>query len=107
MEDKRKRNIFAGFYLISLTIVSMYIVADGAGGEPYLEFHFLDAFLQVGVAVCLMILWVLAGGWVVYGVARHRLIAPWLGLAILAAIALFYLWDCPIGYIGDLARYHH
>jgi hypothetical protein len=100
-----KANIPIGIYALVLSITSAYIVFDGAAAEPYLAFRFSDAFVQVGLAIALMVLWLQFAAFLLYGVITRRMARAWLALSIWIATAIFYLWQSPIGYVGDITKF--
>jgi hypothetical protein len=105
MEKNRTRNILTAAYFLFLSMASVWIVVDGAAAEPYIEFRQADAFLQVGVSVGLMVLWLQFAAWLVYRVMACRLGKSWLVLTILVGVALFYLWHNPVGYVEDITKF--
>jgi hypothetical protein len=92
-------------YSFLLTVVSLWVVGAGAGDEPYLTFRASDAYVQIGIALVLMALWLQLAAWLVYASARRRISRPWLALIIWVALVIYFLWDSPAGYIQDISRY--
>ena len=99
------KNIPIVIYALVLSITSAYIAFDGAAAEPYLVFRFNDAFVQVGLAIALMVLWLQFAACLLYGVITRRVARPWLALSIWIATAMFYLWQSPVGYVGDITKF--
>src|SRR5256885_1363204 len=100
-----KKNIRIVIYALVLSLTSAYIVFDGAAAEPYIEFRFSDAFVQVGLAIALMVLWLQFAAYLFYGVLTRRVAKFWLALSIWNGTAVFYLWHSPVGYVGDITRF--
>src|SRR5436189_1125653 len=100
-----KKNILIGVYVFGLSIASACIVFDGGAAEPYLAFRFSDAFVQIGLAITLMVLWLQFAAYLFYGAITRRVARPWLALSIWIGIAMFYLWQSPVGYVGDITKF--
>jgi hypothetical protein len=100
-----KRNILTGVYVFVLSIASGYVVVDGAAAEPYMLFRHSDAFVQIGLAFGLMVLWLQFAGYLFWGVMTRRVPKPWLALIILIAFAMFYLWQSPGSYAEDITKF--
>ena len=99
-----KRNVLIGVYVFVLSIASAYVVVDGAAAEPYILFRLSDAFIQIGLAIALMVLWLQFAAYLFYGVITRRVAKPWLALTILIGLAMFYLWQSPVAYAEDIRK---
>jgi len=73
-------------YVLVLTIASAFVVVDGAAAEPYILFRYSDAFVQIGIAVALIVLWLQFSVWLSYAAITRRVPKPWLALIIWAGI---------------------
>ena len=76
-----------------------------AGPEPFFEYHRIDAILHIGVSSALIALWIAWSLGIVVAVATRMLGVKWLGCLLIAAVCIFYLILCPLGYLGDLEDY--
>jgi hypothetical protein len=88
-----------------LLVPSVWVFIRGAGDEPYVTFHARDAVVQIGVASALMALWVVWAGFVSAQVAKRKLHPAWLVTVALCIAAVCGLYQCPAGYISDLAKF--
>ena len=89
----------------TLTLASLWVIAKGAGDEPYHTFRSSDAYVQIGLAMILVVFWLQLGTWIAYAAARRRISRGWLALIIWMGLVLFYLWQSPTGYVHDISRY--
>ena len=81
------------------------VVCQSASDEPYMMYRRYDALVQVGIGTALMVLW---GLWAVAGmllVGNRKLSPWWLALLLWAAICVFYISNCPLGYLADIEKY--
>ena len=92
-------------YVLVLTIASAFVVVDGAAAEPYILFRYSDAFVQIGIAVALIVLWLQFSVWLSYAAITRRVPKPWLALIIWAGIAVFNLWHSPVAYVEDITKF--
>lgn len=99
------KNVLLGIYIFALSVASGFVVMKGAGDEPYLMFRHSDAFVQVGLGIALIVLWVQFAAWLVYAAITRRVARAWLVLTVWIVIALFYLWQSPIGYVEDITSF--
>jgi hypothetical protein len=100
-----RRNILVSVYVLVLSVASAFVAVDGAGGEPFIVFRGSDAFVQVGIAITLMVLWVQFACWLLYAAATRRVAKPWLAVTIWIPVVLFYLWQSPVGYVSDIRKF--
>lgn len=100
-----KRNVLIGAYALALSVASAFVVVDGAAAEPYLSFRYSDAFVQIGFAVALIVLWLQLAVYLFHGVITRRVAESWLALGIWIGVAMFYLWQSPMGYVGDITKF--
>src|SRR4051794_28223358 len=92
-------------YVLALTIASGIVVLDGAAAEPYIRFRYPDAFVQIGVAVALIVLWLQFSVWLSYAAITRRVPKLCLALIIWAGLAVFNLWRSPVAYVGDITKF--
>jgi len=64
-----------------------------------------DALVQVGVGASLMVLWCCFTLAVLLLAASRKISAWWLATLPWAAICLFYLSSCPLGYLQDIEKF--
>ena len=88
-----------------LTLVSLFVVFQGASDEPYMVYRRYDAMVQVGVGSALMVLWGCCSISVVVLVRKRKLSPAWLALLLWASICLFYLSYSPLGYLEDIEKF--
>jgi hypothetical protein len=88
-----------------LSIVSFFIVIQGASDEPYMVFRWSDAIVQVGLAMLLMLPWFQLIAGIIWGIAYWCVSAWWLHLLPWVLICEFYLFYCLSGYLQDISRY--
>jgi hypothetical protein len=100
-----KKNTRIVVYALGLSIASAYIIFDGAAAEPYLSFRASDAFIQIGLAISLIVLWLQFASWLFYAAVTRRVPKPWLVFTIWIGIAMFYLSESPLGYVGDITKF--
>jgi hypothetical protein len=100
-----KRDILIGVYALALSVASAFVVVDGAAAEPYLSLRYSDALVQIGLAVALIVLWLQLAVYLFYGLVTRRVARPWLALSVWIGVAMFYLWQSPVGYVGDITNF--
>ena len=100
-----KNKIGMWIYVLVLTIASAFVVFDSAAAEPYILFRYSDAFVQIGIAVALMVLWLQFSVWLSYAAITRRVPRLTLALIIWAGIAVFNLWQSPVAYVGDITKF--
>lgn len=86
---------------VALFIASFYVVVLNHD-EPYTQFRWSDARVQIGAASALITLWLMFSRELVHHVRRKALHRGWLSLGGLCAVALFYLYHAPVDYLSDL-----
>ena len=88
-----------------LTILSLLVIV-GAGEEPfYGPIIFSQALIQVGLGSVLIFCWL---QWMVVVVNWRGHFSrnwPWPFLLVWAGVGLFYLSQCPVGYIEDIIAF--
>lgn len=87
------------------SIASLLLVSQGASEEPYARFRAAETLSQVGLGCILIAMWLYLISGILYGVATSRLARGWLALLLWAAIVLFYLHICPVGYVEDVTEW--
>jgi hypothetical protein len=95
-------NIALGFVTIVMTLASWTLVIQGAYDEPYGYFRHSDAFAQIVVGTALISFWFCLSLAIVALVIAAQISGLWLTALLWAAICMFYLKDCPLGYLWDL-----
>jgi len=90
---------------IVLSFVSFVLVLNGATDEPYEAYRANDAFEQLVIGTALIALWCCYSVVVVTLVATQRITRDWLVIIVWAAICVFYLSCCPLGYVHDLDHF--
>jgi hypothetical protein len=96
--------ILAALALV-LSMASFFVVIQNASDEPYVVFRKMDAIIQIGVAMILMLLWFQWIAGIVWGVCCRRVSAWWLLLLPWTLICEFYLFNCPKVYLQDILRF--
>lgn len=91
--------------VISLTFLSAFIVIDNAGAEPFMTFKHIDAVVQIGVPCILLVLWLQFAIWLIAGMARKKISVWWSPVLIWAAIATWFLSQCPLSYAQDITKF--
>ncbi len=94
-----------GVVCVLASVASLILVMQGATDEPYVVFRPADALSQVGLGFTLITIWVVLVAAVCYGVFTRRLARWWLLLFPWAAMAVYYLYLCPFGYVEDIVRH--
>lgn len=92
---------FLAAHAVFASMASIVLVFQSGTDEPYWDFQAAEALSQVGLGCVLMWLYLIVG--TLYGVASSRLPKSWLLLLLWAAIVLFYLRFCPLGYVEDIS----
>ena len=85
-----------------LTISSFVLVLKGASDEPYGAYRAADAFQQVVLGTACIVFWLCFSIALVALVASRQMSRKWLFMLVWASICIFYLKDCPLGYLWDL-----
>jgi hypothetical protein len=93
-----------GTFCVLTSIASLIVVMQGATDEPYVSFRPADVLSQVGLGSALIAVWLVLGT-AAYGVFTRRLAGWWLLLLPWAAIAIYYLYQCPFGYVDEIMRH--
>lgn len=91
--------------VISLTFLSAFIVIDNAGAEPFITFKHIDAVVQIGVPCILLVLWLQFAIWLIAGMVRKKISVWWSPVLIWAAIATWFLSQCPLSYAQDITKF--
>lgn len=99
------RNAGPALIVSVLSILSFWIVREGAQNEPYVDWTAYDAFTQIGVAGALIAGWIFFAIGLVARIRRRQLAAPWAAVLAWILVALFYLQASPRGFWSDLARF--
>ncbi len=103
--SRTQLNVAFALFALLLSAASFVVVLQGATDEPYMGYRRSDAIVQVGVGTALMVLWCCCSVAVVVLVGTRKLPIAWLALLLWAAICLFYLSTCPLGYLGDIEKF--
>ncbi|OGQ90409.1 MAG: hypothetical protein A2289_00345 [Deltaproteobacteria bacterium RIFOXYA12_FULL_58_15] len=88
-----------------MTLASAFLVFESVGGEPFIDFHAADAWLQLFGAGTVATLWfcwiamILRRAWLV----RRLDVLSLLGVAW-AAFAVFWMLQVPTNYVADRQR---
>jgi hypothetical protein len=98
-------NIAFGSIVVVMTVISCAVVIRGAEDEPYDTFRYSDAFTQVVIGTVLISFWICSSLVAVALVSVGQLSRIWLIVLLWAAICIFYLKDCPLGYLHDLEQF--
>ena len=100
-----KINLTLGLAAFVLSLISFLVVSAGAQEEPYGKFIPTQALVQVGLGSILIAFWLQWTAIVVVLLTLRRVRYAW-SLGILwSAMCLFYLSNCPLGYVEDIARF--
>ncbi|MDQ2824901.1 MAG: hypothetical protein M3R29_05590, partial [Verrucomicrobiota bacterium] len=94
-----------GTFCVLASVISLILVMQGATDEPYVSFRPADALSQVGLGCALITIWLVLVAAACYGVFTRRLAGWWLLLLPWAAMAIYYLYLCPFGYVEDIMRH--
>jgi uncharacterized membrane protein YhaH (DUF805 family) len=101
----RWRNVFSAIVVVVLSLLSVIVVIDNAGAEPYVTFRHSDAMVQIGGAFVLLVLWFQYAIWLAVEIAHKRISSWWLAVLLWAAIVCPYIYHCPFGYVGDITKF--
>ena len=101
----RRLTLLLSISALTLSVLSFFVVWQGANDEPYVSFRTYDAIMQLGVGWPLIILWCFHTVAIITLVCRRKLPRAWLSLLLWTAICLFYLYNCPFGYIEDIHKF--
>jgi hypothetical protein len=102
---KHGRDIFSSITLITLSLVSVLLIIDNAGAEPFVTFRNLDAIEHIGGASVLLVLWFQFGFWIVAQMFRKKISFWWAPVLPWAALACFYILHCPFAYVEDISKF--
>ncbi len=90
---------------VVLSAMSLFVVLQGATDEPYMAYRRYDALVQVGFGTAFILLWCCYALFVGFLLMTRKLSLLWLLLIGWAAVCIFYLSFCPLGYVSDLERF--
>ena len=102
---RTKLNATFGVVAALLSLVSLVVVVQGAGDEPYTAYRRSDAIVQVGVGSALIGLWCCGCLALVVLIGARKLSPAWLPLLLWAAICVFYLGFSTRGYLQDIEKF--
>jgi hypothetical protein len=86
-----------------LSLASFPVILAGGAAEPYVEFKWTDALVQVFLGIFLLTLWLEYTAALLFMILSGVISRWWWLSVVWAAVVVFYLSFCPIGYISDLA----
>ena len=103
--SRNELNIAISALVVVLTVVSFALVMTGATDEPYMEYQHGDLLGQVVVATAVLTLWGCFAVAIPALVLGRFVSAKWLFVLVWVAMCVFYLSECPLGYISDLEQF--
>lgn len=104
----RENHRYKGGLCISaagLSVACLAVLIQGADGEPFTTFRSVDAYVQIGVAMTLMILWALFAAVLIYGFVRRLISVRWSPFLIWVGVCEVFLYGCATGYVQDITKY--
>lgn len=104
MCDRGDRD-WSGFLLglgALLSFFSLVLVLYNAAEEPFYGIKSIgEAISQVGVTLCLALLWLQWSALVCYACRTRRISFWWLLSLAWAFVCIWVMWICASGYVGD------
>ena len=103
-----KEHHYKGGLYISAAVLSMAtfgVVIQSVDGEPFISFRSIDAFVQIGVAMALMVLWAQFFVGMVYGFMRRLISFRWWPFSIWVFFCEAILYASTTEYVQDITRY--
>jgi hypothetical protein len=101
-----RRVMWALAVTVALSAVSAVVVLIGAWEEPYYgERRIHQGPTQVGLASGLIAFWLV---WIVVLLVLLRMSALrfiWFAFVLWSVVCIYYLAECPMGYMEDIARW--
>ena len=101
---RSRQSIAFGCVALILSVISWIVVMQGAVDEPYFEYRHADAFTQIAVGSALLTVWACFAVAVLVLIGLRQLSMRWFAGVVWAAICMFYLSCCPLGYLNDLEQ---
>jgi hypothetical protein len=107
LRDMRRPDVSIAFgsIVVVMTLFSWATVIQGAHDEPYESFRRSGAFSQMIVGTALISFWLCLSLAIIALVGAGQMSRRWLMALLWAAICIFYLAACPLGYLYDLEHF--